>query len=395
MAEISKINGFELKDAVARQDIVGLVQDIEDLVEVVKELEDAKEEVAGPQGPQGEKGEQGEVGPQGPQGEQGPAGQDGHTPVKGVDYLTEEELADLVTKAELEEALQHDKVVAPYVSEVNGKVYVFACGFPIIADGTSGDLVVTYCAENQTLSQLVVPQADLDRTIIVGGLGDKHIKCCCRNLPATSVRVRNAKLKGVFGGNFLEGQVGHAKIVVEDSQVGYVLGGGIVSATLAGVQGPFNVVHDVDMVLRRVTGCSLVYGGGESASVTQSAHVELVDSEVAYVTTGGSNGLTYEGEVVINGGNYQVVQGVNRGLTLESKVVLNYGRINDLFFGGEEGDSTVTGVLERAVIELNGGSVDRLHPGTSGGVTMTTGMSGHIKGNLVSEGDVSVLDKIL
>lgn len=49
----------------------------------------------GPQGSQGEQGPQGEVGPMGPQGEQGPAGKDGITPVKGVDYFTEEELAIL------------------------------------------------------------------------------------------------------------------------------------------------------------------------------------------------------------------------------------------------------------------------------------------------------------
>ena len=57
--------------------------------------------LVGPQGPQGEKGEQGEVGPQGPQGEkgeQGPQGEkgaDGYTPVKGVDYFTEEEVNEI------------------------------------------------------------------------------------------------------------------------------------------------------------------------------------------------------------------------------------------------------------------------------------------------------------
>jgi hypothetical protein len=52
----------------------------------------------GPVGPQGEQGPQGEMGPEGPQGVQGPegpAGQDGKTPVKGVDYFTEEDIAAL------------------------------------------------------------------------------------------------------------------------------------------------------------------------------------------------------------------------------------------------------------------------------------------------------------
>ena len=75
----------------------------------------------GPQGPQGEKGDagaqgpQGEVGPAGPQGEtgaqgekgeqgatgatgpQGPAGADGYTPVKGTDYFTEADKAEIVS----------------------------------------------------------------------------------------------------------------------------------------------------------------------------------------------------------------------------------------------------------------------------------------------------------
>ena len=57
--------------------------------------------IQGEVGPQGEQGVQGPEGPQGEQGiqgEQGPAGVDGYTPVKGVDYFTEEDMADIATK---------------------------------------------------------------------------------------------------------------------------------------------------------------------------------------------------------------------------------------------------------------------------------------------------------
>jgi len=50
----------------------------------------------GPKGDQGEKGLQGEVGPRGEQGPKGDKGEDGYTPVKGVDYFTEEELNELL-----------------------------------------------------------------------------------------------------------------------------------------------------------------------------------------------------------------------------------------------------------------------------------------------------------
>lgn len=73
--------------------------------------------VAGPQGPQGEPGIQGEkgdpftyadfteeqlsalTGPQGPAGKDGVNGQDGHTPVRGTDYWTENDKQEIITEA--------------------------------------------------------------------------------------------------------------------------------------------------------------------------------------------------------------------------------------------------------------------------------------------------------
>lgn len=63
----------------------------------------------GPQGPQGEKGEKGETGEKGPQGEKGdtgaagPAGADGYIPVRGVDYWTDDDKAEI--KAYVDEAI--------------------------------------------------------------------------------------------------------------------------------------------------------------------------------------------------------------------------------------------------------------------------------------------------
>lgn len=59
----------------------------------------------GPQGVQGSQGEKGETGPQGPQGEtgdtgpqgpQGPQGEKGETPMKGTDYWTAADKAEMV-----------------------------------------------------------------------------------------------------------------------------------------------------------------------------------------------------------------------------------------------------------------------------------------------------------
>lgn len=47
----------------------------------------------GPQGPQGETGQQG---PQGEPGQQGPQGEPGYTPVRGVDYWTEQDKQEII-----------------------------------------------------------------------------------------------------------------------------------------------------------------------------------------------------------------------------------------------------------------------------------------------------------
>ena len=61
----------------------------------------------GPQGPKGDTGDigpagptgaTGATGPQGPKGDTGPAGADGKTPVKGTDYYTEADIADMVDR---------------------------------------------------------------------------------------------------------------------------------------------------------------------------------------------------------------------------------------------------------------------------------------------------------
>ena len=57
---------------------------------------DGKDGAPGPAGPAGPAGKDGAPGQQGPQGAPGAPGQDGHTPVKGTDYWTETDKAEMV-----------------------------------------------------------------------------------------------------------------------------------------------------------------------------------------------------------------------------------------------------------------------------------------------------------
>ena len=56
---------------------------------------DGKDGATGPKGPKGDPGEQGQTGETGPQG---PAGPDGHTPVKGTDYWTAADKAEIAAE---------------------------------------------------------------------------------------------------------------------------------------------------------------------------------------------------------------------------------------------------------------------------------------------------------
>lgn len=51
------------------------------------------------QGPQGDAGERGAAGERGPKGDAGAKGADGYTPVKGTDYFTSAELAQIAADA--------------------------------------------------------------------------------------------------------------------------------------------------------------------------------------------------------------------------------------------------------------------------------------------------------
>ncbi len=67
----------------------------------------------GPTGPKGEKGDPGQNGSQGPVGATGPKGADGKTPIRGTDYWTEADIAEIhkYIDAKIAEGLTQPPVV--------------------------------------------------------------------------------------------------------------------------------------------------------------------------------------------------------------------------------------------------------------------------------------------
>lgn len=87
----------------------------------------------GPSGPAGEKGERGEP------GETGPAGQDGKTPIKGVDYWTEDDKAEILSASTKPPVIKNGNW---YVYDVETKDYVdtlTAATGPAGQDGQPGE----------------------------------------------------------------------------------------------------------------------------------------------------------------------------------------------------------------------------------------------------------------
>lgn len=87
----------------------------------------------GEQGPAGAKGDKGDKGDTGAAGEQGPAGNDGYTPVRGVDYYTEEDKAEF-SEYIAEELAKRGQLKPEFANDVSEctdttKLYVLPDGY--------------------------------------------------------------------------------------------------------------------------------------------------------------------------------------------------------------------------------------------------------------------------
>ena len=310
---------------------------------------------------------------------------------EGFSFVANEEIERLAKvfnydDAEVRGLLLDDE---PYEMDFNSKHYVFACGHPVFAEIINEELVIKMGTTPEGMRQIIIPKDLFSKTIIVGGFGIKNINKS-RHLASTYVHVRNAELLAVHGGNFFEGSVGKAVVIVENSKVREVIGGGDAGKQLEKRGAYKNVVGETEVILNEVTGCSLCYGGGGGHCSVGKARVYANNSNVAYIFPCGANGMTLDGELYLNSGTYNYVSQVNRGVVVDSKVFMNGGLAKNVYFGGETEDTTVDGILHNGLIVLNGGTVNNLKNGTSNGVELAE-MNGFIRDCKIKAGDASNL----
>ena len=297
-------------------------------------------------------------------------------------------------------------VQKPYMSDLAAyptSKFLFACGQPITVEPNRGFKYDSNYAEddvafvyrwNEGFECIMVEKAVAEKVYVVGGYGDK-LADVNRVIPQTNILVRDVKIKGVVGGSYFEGMVGHADIILENSEFVSVIGGGWCGAAVNGNMTRMNVVDDVKLIINNCKISSTLFGGPQGNGVADDVYVELNNCEVGWVTAGGSNGMTRDAVVVMNGGKAKVVQSTNRGVVYKARFILNDGEVQKLYFGGETEDNTVNGLIIDGFCELNGGTVNKFDFGTDNGVAVAIeSVKGAIMNCNVIDGDVSMFEQV-
>ena len=346
---------------------------------------------AGVQGPMGPQGIQGPVGLTGPQGKQG---EPGYSPVKGVDYFTEEELEDIsYDDSEIRDLLLDEE---PYVEFLNNYNRVFMCGYPAVVDINADHKYDENEAENAIIISykyntkpcyLVINAEDAAKTIIYGGYGP-HKYEIRRVLPNTFIHVKNVKLYGVNIGGYFEGNIGKAELVMDNCQVEQICCGDC-EKPINGKNPEKLIINEVNIQLNNVVCNGNAYIGSGGFGVINKGRMEINEGcMINFAIAGGSNGYTRFGEIIINGGTVNVLQSANRGIVDKSHLVINDGMVDRFYAGGSPAS-----VVYDHYIELLGGTVHKFAPGFSNGITIPE-IKGCIMNANVMNGDVSMLEVI-
>ena len=293
----------------------------------------------------------------------------------------------------------------PYLSDVAAyptSKFLFACGNPITVEPNKGhkfdaekpeDAVAFVYRWAEGFKSIVVEKEEAAKIYVVGGHGTNKVNIK-RPIPQTNILVKDVKIKGVVGGSYFEGMVGHANIELINAELASIIGAGWCGASLNGQVARMNIVDDIHIVAKDSKISSTLYGGPQGNGVADDVKIELENCQVGWLTAGGSNGMTRNAEVVMNGGTVTVAQSTNRGIVYKARFVLNDGTVNSLYFGGETEDTTVNGIIEEAFVELNGGKVKEFNFGTNNGVEMKAeDIKGSLRECVVDAGDVSMLEQ--
>lgn len=192
---------------------------------------------------------------------------------------------------------------------------------------------------------------------------------------STSIVMNGGVVKNIIGGGLHKSEVKTTNITINGGKVTSVNGGGGASFKNTTCHRPWfdgKGNESPTIVLKSnitINGGNIwgVFGGGEGISKTQEANVFVNGGKMTYVIAGGSNGFTGDSVVTVNGGEINTLQAVNRGSMVTSAITVEGGKIKNAYVAGDSSDNEVTGTIKGAVMEINGGEVGGLYPGSNGG----------------------------
>lgn len=247
--------------------------------------------------------------------------------------------------------------VEPYILSDN---FLIANGYPIVVEKVDENTnKATYFVSGE--KREIEFKAGLNTAIIGGTHGT--------NCHSSSIVVNSGTVGVVHGGCYKDGDVGDATIVINRGKFTAVYGGGM---PLTSVTDRANHVGHSHIVVNNTDEKFDVFGGGYSYASVGSADVEINGGTVAYVTAGGANGVVGNGKITVNGGNADVVQSVNRGIVGAIHLTVNDGVVAAVYAGVEPDDgdemTTATGTFGHVIVELYGGSVQKLTAGANNSV---------------------------
>lgn len=240
----------------------------------------------------------------------------------------------------------------------------FANGTPITISAGADGTTITWEGGSE-----VVP----NNVSVFGGGHDTDVAM------ATNVTMAGGTVRNILGGGLHQSNVTSSTVTMTGGTVtGGLQGGGASSLTHdCGCQYGMSWYSGdatespcrVDAATVAVSDGSVftLFGGGEGISYTGTVDITISDTaDVFYATAGGSNGYTGTATMNIRGGVIDVAQGINRGSMDRITINMAGGEVTNLYAGGETSDASVNGTYTKATVNVNGGTVDTLSPGSNG-----------------------------
>lgn len=316
----------------------------------------------------------GVAGPQGPQGEKGDPGKDGETPEIGT--IVEAVIDSYTVKPEWE-------------TDESGYVRYYANGIAIQVD--EGDdnehIKITYQLDGDETHTDVVPKG---KGLHVYGGGNGMQKYT--SFAATSIIINSGEIKVINGGGRGASNVGVATVIVNGGKIGHVGGGGSNNVSAGDRSG--NMTGLAKVIINGGE-LSVVYGGGTTGlSHIGQTSVIVNNGTMDYLVAGGSHGGTALGSITVNGGTINVIQGVNRGTVNMAEINIKGGTVKTLYAGGETTDKSINGIIQNAIVNAVGGTIEKIECGTTGGVESVAFISGTYKQGILDDAIAEELNLI-